>query len=52
MESASKKMLSAGFGTLQDTSQGCREGKNELVSLNEAGASALMNPVETISMKS
>lgn len=52
MESALKKMLATQFGTIQDIVHGCGEGENKLISLNKAGASTLMNPVERISIES
>lgn len=45
-------MLATQFGTVQDVVHGCGEGENKLISLKKAGASTLMNPVETISIES
>lgn len=52
MEFALKKMLATRFGTIQDVVHGCGEGENKLISLNKAGANALMNPVQTIRIES
>lgn len=52
MEFALKKMLATRFGTIQDVVHGCGDGENKLISLNKAGASTLMNPLETISTES